>query len=388
MIGAKPGVGQTVISWILPNVEGPDQKSPLADYSTELKTDAQGQFIMSRVPAGQVAVAPHPTPESSGRPMQEIEVQPGKTATVIVGGQGRPVVGRVLIPPSLAKRSDWTFRNCFVDPKIDLVPSPMPKGLTDAPLPEQAKWWQSFEKTDAAKFYQDAVDHRWDLFHARTYEFTIQPDGSFRVEDIVPGNYQVTFNVYTKKLANKPRQMLARGQVNFTVPPIPGGRTDDPLPIPNVQIDTSVLQDGDLAPDFTVPTLQGRQLKLSDFRGKYLVLDFWATWCGPCMAELDATKNLYQAFHSDPRFAMIGLSLDTQPNDPIQCIAKHDLSWNQALVGDWDNPTVKSYGVDSLGIPSLWLISPDGKVIAHSHSADQFRTILGNALGQRDANRP
>ena len=67
---------------------------------------------------------------------------------------------------------------------------------------------------------------------------------------------------------------------------------------------------GDLAPDFTAPRLDGGQFKLSEQRGKLVLLDFWATWCQPCLAEMPAIKDIQQTFGADPRFLLVGLSCD------------------------------------------------------------------------------
>jgi peroxiredoxin len=380
MIGSKPAVAQNVIAWIAPDVEGDEPDTPAAMYISELKTDDHGHFLMPRVAVGSVAVAPHPTPDAIERPMLEIEVEPAKTAGVTIGGQGRPVVGRVDIPLSIAAQKGWTFRNCFASPRIDPVVSPMPAELRAASLEDQAKWWHAFESTDANKLYKDAISRRYKIIHARTYQLFINADGAFRIDDVVPGDYLIDCRIVQMR-GNTPVKRIGECKANFTVSPIPGGRTDQPLLIPPLQVNTGLLQAGDPAPDFTVPALHGPNLKLTDYRGKYLLIDFWATWCGPCMGDMDATKDLYKTFAPDPRFAMIGLTLDYQPDAPIQYIAKKGIGWRQGLLAnDWDNPVLNAYDVP--GIPCLYLISPEGKIIGHAMRAEDMKPIIVKALGQ------
>ena len=123
---------------------------------------------------------------------------------------------------------------------------------------------------------------------------------------------------------------------------------------------------GKMAPNFTQNDPEGKPVSLSSFRGKYVLLDFWASWCGPCRAENPAVVKAYQKYHNKG-FEILGVSLD-QPGAKekwIKAIKEDQLTWTQ--VSDlkyWNNAAVSLYGVQ--GIPQNFLIDPQGKIIARS----------------------
>jgi thiol-disulfide isomerase/thioredoxin len=138
-------------------------------------------------------------------------------------------------------------------------------------------------------------------------------------------------------------------------------------------------QVGDAAPDFSVQTLDDKELTLSSFRGKYVLMDFWASWCGPCRGETPYLKSVFDAHGKDQHFAIISLSLDQTVDDAKQYTAENDMAWFQGyLPGVWNSPLLMTYGVS--GIPSIWLIGPDGKVVAKDLRGDDIETAVGVAL--------
>jgi thiol-disulfide isomerase/thioredoxin len=134
---------------------------------------------------------------------------------------------------------------------------------------------------------------------------------------------------------------------------------------------------GDHAPDFTVKTLEGKELKLADFRGKFVLLDFWASWCAPCLAEMPNLQAVEDQYAKDPRFVVIGLSLDDQPGPAASSVKALKLSWRQGFVGP-DSPVVSAYGATA--IPATFLIGPDGNILARDLRGEKTKTALAEAL--------
>ena len=119
---------------------------------------------------------------------------------------------------------------------------------------------------------------------------------------------------------------------------------------------------GSAMPDFTQNDQNGKPVRLSSFKGKYVLVDFWASWCKPCRMENPNVVAAFQQFKGK-NFTILGVSLDKTKEDWIKAIADDQLYWSH--VSDlkfWDSEVVPLYGIE--GIPFNVLLNPEGKVIA------------------------
>ncbi|MBE2230523.1 MAG: AhpC/TSA family protein [Chitinophagaceae bacterium] len=137
---------------------------------------------------------------------------------------------------------------------------------------------------------------------------------------------------------------------------------------------------GQTAPEIALPDPNGKEIKLSSFRGKYVLVDFWASWCVPCRQENPNVVNAYQKF-KNKNFTILGVSLDRpgQKEAWLKAIKDDQLTWSH--ISDlqfWNSAVVPLYGIE--GIPYNVLIDPEGKIIAESLRGAALEAKLSELL--------
>ena len=308
-------------------------------YGYTTMTDQQGRFAFDRVvpgPGTAWRVVTNPA-ASLGYPawgwQERVEVTSEQTAEVRIGGKGRPVIGRVAVDGTPEAPVDWTKNQPVV---IQL------------PIEE----------------LKDSLD--WHRFAAH-----IDKDGCFRIEDVPPGKYvlEVTVNAPSYPLIRGAGTEISFVRMTVTVPDPPAGWHDDPLDLGTITAQLfEALKVGDRAPDFTVSRIAGNgrddQLKLSDYLGKLVLLDYWATWCGTCLAEMPAIKDIQKTFGGDTRFHLIGLSYDQTPDAAEQYIQQNGLAWTHGFAGNLLAGVSAGKVYKVRAIPATFLIGPDGRILA------------------------
>ena len=138
-------------------------------------------------------------------------------------------------------------------------------------------------------------------------------------------------------------------------------------------------------PDFSATDLNGKSISLQDYRGKVVLFDFWAVWCGFCILEMPNLKKVYDTY-KDEGFDVIGINLDPDEAELRDYVKKKDIPWRQVFCKQgWDDPIVQQYNVT--GVPEPWLIAKDGTLISTDAREAALEYLVIEALKDKPENQ-
>jgi peroxiredoxin len=262
-----------------------------------------------------------------------MEAQSGKEAAVHIGGGGAEVTGRLTAE---GRDIRWKYA-------IARIRRAWPEGAVVAP----------------------PADWREEVLMRRDFPVEVNPDGTFRATDIPPGDWRIDAMVFIERKGVERVHHAGDALKRFHIPAI--AKDADGAPAINLgdvgAVFNHQLLAGELAPDFEAVTLDGKKLRLSDLRGKYVFIDFWATWCPPCRAEMHYVNESWEKLKNDRDVVILGLSLDANDTPVRLFVAEHAYGWTHAVMGE-KSKVVHDYGITT--IPCEWLVLPDGTLAKSS----------------------
>lgn len=137
------------------------------------------------------------------------------------------------------------------------------------------------------------------------------------------------------------------------------------------------------APTLATRTVDNNSWSLQDYRGKIVLVNFWAVWCAPCLQEIPELKEIYSKYKNHPDFFMVGVSLDQQKEVTTQFCKQRQIEWLQLYEDDqgWNNSLARAFDIQF--IPSIWLIDRGGNIIAFETSLNDIEAKLAQTLNQQ-----
>ncbi len=138
------------------------------------------------------------------------------------------------------------------------------------------------------------------------------------------------------------------------------------------------LQVGEVAPNFQVRSAQGRLTRLTDFRGRPVVLNFWASWCGDCRREIPMLVKAHELL-AERGVQFVGVSMDTSAKDWLACVERYKMAWTQLSdLRGWDSSVVPPYALR--WVPTTYILDAEGRILSVSYNEQELRKHLVEAF--------
>jgi hypothetical protein len=352
---------------------------------SELSPD--GTFVFDRVPPGERKAylqiklndrdSSRSTATTHGTP---VEIQPGQLAEVVIGGTGRPVVGRMTVLGGNPGDVDWRRDRHTLQMRLEMRAEIPPPVITADMTDEQ--------RHRAQQQYNERINAFWRTPEGRAlqrkqrqYVLRFETNGAFRIDNVDPGDYFLYVSLTNPDRPDNYYEPIGSLTKNVTVPPGPADRPDEPFDLGRMEVPVRNIQrTGRPAPKFEVKAFDGRTVKLEDFVGKFVLLDFWATWAGARNLDLQMLKTVHSTYGKDGRLVMIGLNFDPQASAAEKAIEQAGIQWLQCHVGPWDQTSLPAaYGIQ--GLPANVLVDPEGKIVSGSLRGSSIRSTVRSRLG-------
>jgi protocatechuate 3,4-dioxygenase beta subunit len=288
---------------------------------------------------------------------QNFTTVPGQTSRVAFARSGRPVTGNVAMPTGGSRKLATVGGAGLLIFQRPLVP--VPPEIAKQPADVRKKWEQQWLKSDAGI----AADRL-----AQNHSFEVAANGTFKADDVAPGVYKLAVNL--RRAADAPDEIGDEIAWLVQEVTIPAGATDRPLDLGKYTATAANLLRGDIAPDFEFQTADGRKHRLSEYRGKRVIVTFTEKWANPTerfvfsynAETTDVTPQLLREMYGKGPLVWINVTSDSSPRPNVAIAPNADFQFLHGFVPSKAD-TWKAYDVNR---PQSWVethIAQDGKVL-------------------------
>ena len=343
--------------------------APNVQDNYQLRTDASGRFFLPRVPPIPSVISSwlsswkdFPITSDQSIPL---DLLPGETRTVQLGGDGLQIDGRVKLVGDDADTIEFRY-GIHKLVRVD--------GGQIA-VPDHAAHEPEFTAGEQRDYELRLAGPGSDLQGMEQHSVKLNPDGSMLINGVRPGHYRFLLQVY-----EPPTGCLVDpagyGFLEF--------HTDD-YAVVNNRIDLGTIEIplrpvpkvGEKLPNFAWQDIDGQSHTLADDLGHFVLLDFWATWCLPCLEAMPEIRRLHEQSAAGSGLRVQSLSIDKDIDAAKALVRDRKLEWPQGFVGDLTaSPSGQALGVSS--VPLFILLDKDGTILARTSSLDSLKATLAS----------
>ena len=352
-------------------------------FTLKAEPDADGNFVFEKVPPGEhrLAVEYKFKDERYGEAALShgifVNAKPGETASATLGGTGRRIVGRVNLTGGEHADVDWkrdVHQLTLMLPALPGQPANRRAAVQDeSPLVLLRGLLPQNNQPVSA----EALRERQRA--GRSYVLLVESNGTFRADHVPPGKYQLTLNVTDPEDEYYNRRSIGTTSLEITVPDEKAA-VNGPHDIGAVSLKIQPrLRVGKMVPTFEGKGADGKVTKLSDLRGKPVLLHFWGLSLGYNTTELQILKELQRSYGASGKLVILGCNLDGPGNNPQQFAQQQGFTWKQIYLGQWDQtPVPGMFGIN--GNTGCVLIDAEGKLASGVLRNAQIRAAVAEVL--------
>ena len=337
-------------------------ENPHVQDKFQTRTDTLGRFVFSKAPPVPSTVSSLLTswqdyPITSNQ-ILPIELKPGETKTVNLGGDGLQIRGKVQLKGDGSEKIEFRYG----------IHQLVRANGGEIAVPNHARKRLEYKAGEQRDFEQKLAGVSGSILGMEMHTVKLNPDGTMLINGVRPGKYRFLLQVYeppTGCLVDP----VGYGYLEFDT-------ADYAISNNNMNLDTIEIalkpapKVGQPLANFAWQDLAGKRHSLDVHRGKFVLLDFWATWCGPCMQSIPEMGRIHGSFANSDRVQVVSLSIDSEVDVAKTAIREKKLNWSQGFIGDIiSSPTGKALGIHS--VPLYVLLDQQGVILLRTSNIEE-----------------